>query len=77
MAIDTGSVQTFTNAELLTLYRSALAAVATGQSYSIGGRTLSRADLGQIRDTIDWLQSQIGDEATGGKHALIQFGEPR
>jgi len=42
-----------TLAQLLTDYQNALTAVATtGQSYSIGGRTFTRADLSEIGQMI-------------------------
>lgn len=78
MAIDVSSVQTFTDAQLLVLYRNALAAVTVGQSYSINGRSMTRADLPEIRETIDWLEARIQNAAatdSGGGIAIVQFGE--
>ena len=76
MAIDPAKFREYTDPELLTLYRSALAAIATGQSYTINGRALSRADLSSVRDTISWLESRI-DIATGdGDVGLASFDDP-
>jgi len=48
-----------TDAQLLTIYNEALQAVALGQSYEIAGRSLTRANLAQIRETIEWLEARI------------------
>jgi hypothetical protein len=77
VTIDTSAIQQFTDAELLTLYRNALAAIATGQSYGIGGRTLTRPDLAEVREQINWLEQRIQDDATGGNIALARFGDPQ
>lgn len=77
MAINTSAVQTFTDAELLILYRNALAAIATGQAVSIGGRQLTRANLADVRDMIEWLESRTNASTEGGNTALGVFGEPQ
>lgn len=41
--------------------------VASGQSYSISGRSLTRADLGAIRETIDYWDRKVQDLTRGGK----------
>lgn len=41
--------------EQIAAYKAALLAVTTSQSYKIGTRELTRADLPEIRDTLDWL----------------------
>ncbi len=64
--------------ELLAAYKKALMAVSTGQSYAIAGRTLQRADLAQIRSTIQWLQEQIAieeNQGSGGMDAFVTFRE--
>lgn len=65
-----------TNAELLTLCNEALQAVLLGQSYEIGGRKLTRADIGQLRTTIEWLERRIAFDAdkTGGL-GVVTFRE--
>jgi hypothetical protein len=79
MAIDT-DIQTFTDAELLKLYRKALADIAVGgQGYGLSGRTLTRADLGDIIDVIEKLEGRIEEESNtegGGSVVLAQFGDP-
>lgn len=77
MPIDTGSIQEYSDAELLVLFRNALAAVATGQEYRIGDRTLTRANLKEIRETIDWLDERTDTAATAADDgiALVRYGE--
>lgn len=41
--------------EQLTAYKAALKAVAINQEYAIGARRFVRADITEIRKTIDWL----------------------
>lgn len=41
-------------------------AVATGQEYSIGGRRLSRANLDEIRKTIDYWEKKVLRLTRGG-----------
>lgn len=53
----------------LTLWMAADDAVASGQSYSIGGRSLSRADAKMIADNIDRWDAkvkQLSASTTGG-----------
>jgi UDP-N-acetyl-D-mannosaminuronic acid transferase (WecB/TagA/CpsF family) len=75
MPIDHTAVQTHTDAQLLALYRDALAKIATGQSYSINGRSLTHANLKEVRDMIDWLEARVqtATDGVGGNIALAQF----
>ena len=51
--------------EQLRLWQDALAAASNGQSYSIGGRTLTRQDVGDIRAEIQrWNQTVLGIQAS-------------
>jgi len=45
--------------ERLSAYYEAELAVLSGQSYSIGSRTLTRANLAWIRTQIDSLENQV------------------
>lgn len=79
MAIDHSSVQTHTDAQLLALYRDCMAKIALGQSYSMNGRTMSRADLKEVREMIEWLEERVETDAAGeegGGSVLVQFSEP-
>lgn len=60
----------FTRAEKnrqIALWQEALEKVSRGQEYTIGSRRLRRADLPEIRSTLDWLdgQSTVEDERPG------------
>jgi hypothetical protein len=43
----------------LAAWLAASSAVATGQSYSIAGRSLSRVDAGEIRDQITYWDGKV------------------
>jgi hypothetical protein len=61
---------------MLVLYNEALQKVATGQSYQINNRTLTRADIREIRDTIEWLEKRIAAASgTSGGIILASFEE--
>jgi hypothetical protein len=52
---------TYTAAELSaekTAWKAALLACTKGQSYTIGGRRLTRYDLSEIREHLQWLEQQ-------------------
>ena len=60
----------FTRAEKnrqIALWQEALEKVSRGQEYTIGSRRLRRADLAEIRSTLDWLNAQptVEDELAG------------
>lgn len=66
-----------TDAQLLTLFNEALQAVATGQRYKINEREMTRADIGEIRRTIEWLEKRIAVASdTVGGIGLATFEEP-
>jgi len=50
----------------LALWIDADTAVATGQSYSIAGRTLTRADARAIAERIDYWNNWVKRLANGG-----------
>ncbi|HEV7297765.1 MAG TPA: DUF6148 family protein [Tepidisphaeraceae bacterium] len=71
-----------TYAELLAVYKSALLTISTGQAYTMpGGRSLTRASLSEVRETIAWLQNEIAreeqaeseDDETGTGIVLARF----
>lgn len=58
----------FTAAEIeeqMTLWKAALSAVSTGQSYAMGSRTLTRANTDEIWRTLERLDVQ--KEALAGR----------
>jgi hypothetical protein len=50
----------------LALYIDAEAKVLGGQAYTIGGRSLTRANLKEIRDGITYWNSQVKSMTRGG-----------
>lgn len=50
----------------LTAWLDADTAVATGQSYSISGRSLTRANAKEIRDNITYWDKQVKRLTRGG-----------
>ncbi|MCI5882919.1 MAG: DUF6148 family protein [Clostridiales bacterium] len=55
------------------MYLKAEEAVLTSQSYTIGTRTLSRADLAEIRKGIEYLDKKIDEiESSGGKRRAFR-----
>lgn len=62
----------------LALWLEAEAAVATGQSYKIGTRSLTRADLSQIADRIKFWRNEVERLECGRKPGARVFrGVPR
>jgi hypothetical protein len=53
------------NAELLALYREGLAKLATAQEVEILGKRIRRADLKDLRETVDWLERKVSREESG------------
>lgn len=77
MAINTNNVQTFTDAELLVLYRHALATGAAGEERQMGdGRRIRFPSIAEIRETIEWLENRVNADEFDGT-ALLQFNDPR
>lgn len=52
-------------------------AVATGQSYQMGSRMLTRASLKQIREQIEYWAGKLdeaeAEEKRGGRNRIFQF----
>ncbi len=73
MTIST-SVQTFTDTEMLNLWRLADAHLATGgQSYTVGNRTVTLADAKEIRERITFYQQRVADATEGSRTILGVF----
>lgn len=54
-------------------YLKAEEAVLNAQSYSIGSRTVTRADLSEITKMIEYLDDRIETlESTGGKRQVLR-----
>lgn len=56
----------------LNAYYDAEMAVLTGQSYQIGTRRLTRADLSEIRKAIDSLETELSNIENGGKRKIFR-----
>ena len=66
---------TLTQAETqLALWLEADAAVATGQAYTIGGRSLTRANAREIRENITYWDKKVQRLTQGGLR--MKFGTP-
>lgn len=76
MAVDPSKFPEVTDAELLTIYRAAMAALGTGQSYSINGRTMTRVDIAEVRETITWLEARIDTKTGDGDVGVVTFDKP-
>lgn len=61
----------------LNTWLAAEEAVATGQSYQIGTRMLTRADLKQIRAQMEYWAAKLAEaeaaETTGGRNRLYHI----
>jgi len=68
MAFDIDNpIGTGTDAELLEFTRAAIAQITLhGQAYGERGRTLTRADLKDLREQADWLEKKIAAAAGSG-----------
>ena len=55
-----------TNAQLLEAYREALLALATAQSYSMLGKTVTKASIPDIMKAISVLESKVAAETNPG-----------
>ena len=60
----------------LTAWIAADAAVATGQSYSIGGRSLTRANAKEIRENIDYWDDKCQELAEDSSGLIISQVAP-
>lgn len=70
----------FTAAELSeqkSAWKAALLAVSTGQSYTIGRRTLTRADAKVIRDMLEWLDEEDAKLSASAAGPFFAQGRPR
>jgi len=78
MPIDVASIQEFSDADQLKLYRWAIAMNAAGQTRSIDGRSVSFPALPDLMKMIDWLEKRIevaSQSGEGGGAVLVKFGD--
>lgn len=63
--------------EMLAAYKSALKAVNSGQSYTIDGRSLTRANMKDINDGLAYWRGQVARLCmTGGAGPVVRRGLP-
>lgn len=80
--IDISSLQNFSDTDLLTIYRYALATGGFRKTYMINGRSMEVPDVKTVMDTIAWLEARIQDDANqldgvGGNVSVVQFNPPQ
>jgi hypothetical protein len=74
--VDPSTLRTYTDAELLSLYRWAMANGAGGQTRTIGGRSITFPPLPDLMQAVTWLESRVNAASDdGGGIALVQYGE--
>lgn len=61
--------------DMLRLWMDAYKACASSQSYTIGSRSLSRANLSEIKDQIEYWRNEIAalEAGTGGGRRVIRI----
>lgn len=65
---------TWTDAEILALYREALVELSVAQSTTLRGKTVTRASIPHIKDMITWLESRVNAAANNGGVVLARHG---
>jgi hypothetical protein len=60
----------------LTLWMAANDAVAGGQEYTIGSRSLSRVDAGEIREQVEFWDGKVKELSRGTTGMRIRGGTP-
>jgi hypothetical protein len=61
--------------EHLAAWRAADLAVAKGQAYSVGGRTVTRADAKTVRENVEYWERRVNELAQGGAGgARVRYG---
>lgn len=63
------TAETYTDAELLALYRQALADLSVAQTTILRGKTVTRVSLPNIKLTIEWLEKRVSGTGVVLVHA--------
>lgn len=77
--INVNGLQTFTDSDMVTLFRWAIAQLALSESVEIEGRRITRAQLPALRDTLQFFEERVYDAQyaqAGGNVAVAGFGDP-
>ncbi len=79
MSVNIAAIDNYTDAEIVKVLRSSLVSAAIAQNYSIGGKQLNRASVGQIQQLIEIYEARVqaASDSTGGNDALVIFGDRR
>lgn len=66
-----------TNQEMLTAVQTAILTIVTsGQSYSILGRSMNRANLTELRQLEQHYQNMVNREQSGRTGSRVRYVEP-
>lgn len=49
-------------------------AVSKGQVYSVGSRTVTRADAAEIRENVEYWEARVNRLANGSTGARVRYG---
>ncbi len=66
----------WTREELLALiasWKAAYKTASTGRSYTIGGRSLTRQDISEIREQLDFLQRELDALDSNGRTGSLRY----
>jgi len=70
-------IGTGTDAELLVLTRAAIAQITVhGQSYAMGDRSLTRADLPALWEQVRMLEARIGAATSRSRSNVVSLQRP-
>jgi len=79
MSINVNALQTFSDTDMVTLFRWAIAQLALSESVEIEGRKITRAQLPALRDTLQFFEQRVNDDLysqAGGNVAVAGFSDP-
>lgn len=57
------TAETYTDAELLALYRQALADLSVAQTTILRGKTVTRAAIPHVKEMIVWLENRVNQSS--------------
>lgn len=70
-------IGTGTDAELLEFTRAAIAQITLhGKAYTVRGKTLTRADLPDLRKQVEWLEARINADSGASKSNIASRQRP-
>ncbi len=68
------ATDSWTDAELLALYREALVELSVAQSTTLRGKTVTRVQIPDIIKMISWLENRISAASCGSRVVLARHG---